>query len=326
MSLYFFVLGLGLGLILQVLVIAVQNSADYADLGTATSGVTFFRYHRRLVRRGHLRGGLLQPAGHRTGRGAARACGCRRGSTRRPPRPTRRVLQTLPAALRGRHPARVRAVASTTVFLAAVPVAAGRVRAHLVPARGAAAQATAAAPPTSARAWAAASAQRSSAEELERALLRLADVDLRQRGYARLAEACRARPARGQLLGAGPAGQARRPPGRRRAGPQAGVTMEHGRPYVDKLVDAGYVSATTASLALTPAGQRGRGPAVRRGPGAAWSGCWPTGPRSSTPTWPRCSTSCPARCSARPPTSTSSTGNSRPSTRSGSIGRSAIVR
>ena len=40
---YFFVLGLSLGLILQVLVIAVQNSADYADLGTATSGVTFFR-------------------------------------------------------------------------------------------------------------------------------------------------------------------------------------------------------------------------------------------------------------------------------------------
>ena len=43
MSTYFFVLGFALGLILQVLVIAVQNSADYADLGSATSGVTFFR-------------------------------------------------------------------------------------------------------------------------------------------------------------------------------------------------------------------------------------------------------------------------------------------
>ncbi|MGO8959620.1 MAG: hypothetical protein ACLQFR_19970 [Streptosporangiaceae bacterium] len=40
---YFFILGLSLGLILQVLVIAVQNSVDYADLGAATSGATFFR-------------------------------------------------------------------------------------------------------------------------------------------------------------------------------------------------------------------------------------------------------------------------------------------
>jgi MFS family permease len=38
MDLYFFLLGAGLGLVLQVLVIAVQNSADYADLGAATSG------------------------------------------------------------------------------------------------------------------------------------------------------------------------------------------------------------------------------------------------------------------------------------------------
>ena len=43
MNLYFFLLGFSLGLILQVLVIAVQNTVDYADLGAATSGVTFFR-------------------------------------------------------------------------------------------------------------------------------------------------------------------------------------------------------------------------------------------------------------------------------------------
>src|SRR5580698_2783430 len=42
-SVDFFVLGISLGLIIQVLVIAVQNSADYADLGAATSGATFFR-------------------------------------------------------------------------------------------------------------------------------------------------------------------------------------------------------------------------------------------------------------------------------------------
>nr|WP_268253576.1 MDR family MFS transporter [Streptomyces candidus] len=42
-SLYMFVLGVGIGLSMQVLTIAVQNTVDYAELGTATSGVTFFR-------------------------------------------------------------------------------------------------------------------------------------------------------------------------------------------------------------------------------------------------------------------------------------------
>ncbi|MBW9214812.1 MFS transporter [Mumia sp. zg.B53] len=38
-----FVLGLGLGMVTQVLVLAVQNAVAYRDLGTATSGATFFR-------------------------------------------------------------------------------------------------------------------------------------------------------------------------------------------------------------------------------------------------------------------------------------------
>ncbi|MFE5093504.1 MDR family MFS transporter [Streptomyces sp. NPDC056638] len=42
-SLYMVVLGVGIGLCMQVLTIAVQNTVDYSDLGTATSGVTFFR-------------------------------------------------------------------------------------------------------------------------------------------------------------------------------------------------------------------------------------------------------------------------------------------
>lgn len=43
MSVYFFVFGVGLGLVMQVLVLVVQNSVSYADLGVATSGATFFR-------------------------------------------------------------------------------------------------------------------------------------------------------------------------------------------------------------------------------------------------------------------------------------------
>jgi len=42
-SLYMFVFGAGLGLVMQVLVVAVQNSVPYEELGTATSATTFFR-------------------------------------------------------------------------------------------------------------------------------------------------------------------------------------------------------------------------------------------------------------------------------------------
>ncbi|MFG2147425.1 DHA2 family efflux MFS transporter permease subunit [Streptomyces sp. NPDC048696] len=43
MSVYFFVFGAGLGLVMQVLVLVVQNAVSYGDLGVATSGATFFR-------------------------------------------------------------------------------------------------------------------------------------------------------------------------------------------------------------------------------------------------------------------------------------------
>ncbi|MER7955266.1 MFS transporter [Streptomyces sp. NPDC096030] len=39
----FFVFGVGLGLVMQVLVLVVQNAVSYQDLGVATSGATFFR-------------------------------------------------------------------------------------------------------------------------------------------------------------------------------------------------------------------------------------------------------------------------------------------
>jgi EmrB/QacA subfamily drug resistance transporter len=43
MAAYMFVFGVGLGFVMQVLVIAVQNAVDYKDLGVATSNNTFFR-------------------------------------------------------------------------------------------------------------------------------------------------------------------------------------------------------------------------------------------------------------------------------------------
>jgi predicted MFS family arabinose efflux permease len=84
-SLDFFVLGFALGLIIQVLVIAVQNSADFADLGAATSGVTFFR---------SIGGCPCSVRSSPTGWPASwpprcAAPPCRTGSAPRPPRPTR---------------------------------------------------------------------------------------------------------------------------------------------------------------------------------------------------------------------------------------------
>jgi hypothetical protein len=42
-SLYLFILGTGIGMCMQVLILIVQNTSNFADLGVATSGVTFFR-------------------------------------------------------------------------------------------------------------------------------------------------------------------------------------------------------------------------------------------------------------------------------------------
>jgi EmrB/QacA subfamily drug resistance transporter len=249
MDLYFFVLGFGLGLVLQVLVIAVQNSADYADLGTATSSVTFFRsiggafgvaifgsvFSNRLVTElaAALHGAVLPPGFSPAAAQANPA-----------------VLKKLPAALRA-DILHAYTLSLHTVFLGAVPVAAAAFVLtwflREVPLR------TTAAAADIGEGIGAASAQRSSAAELERALLRLADVDLRRQGYARLADLC----------GLGlPAGScwilARLAKNGRVAGAdlarEAGVSMDHGRPYADKLVEAGYVRRDDGMLELTPAG------------------------------------------------------------------------
>jgi DNA-binding MarR family transcriptional regulator len=42
-DLYMFVVGLGLGFVMQVLILAVQNAVEYRDLGVATASATLFR-------------------------------------------------------------------------------------------------------------------------------------------------------------------------------------------------------------------------------------------------------------------------------------------
>ena len=100
------VLGLGLGMVMQVLILAVQNDAPYEDLGVATGGRHALPLDRRLARHRHPRRGLHQPPGQRAERPAA---GRRRRGTplgeRRPGRggrASRPGAPGLPRRLRGR--------------------------------------------------------------------------------------------------------------------------------------------------------------------------------------------------------------------------------
>jgi EmrB/QacA subfamily drug resistance transporter len=120
-SVYMFVLGVGIGAVMQVLIIAVQNVVPYSDLGAATSGVTFFRsiggsfgtavfgaiFSNQLS--GNLArylAGVRIPAGFNPSAGASPA-----------------ALAKLPPAV---HTGFIEAFAASlhTVFLAAAPVAA----------------------------------------------------------------------------------------------------------------------------------------------------------------------------------------------------------
>ena len=246
---YFFILGLSLGLILQVLVIAVQNSVDYADLGTATSGATFFRmiggafgvavsgsiFSNQLRHQlASALSGVRLPAGFTLADAQANPA----------------LLRHLPAAIR---PGVLDAYAHSVdkIFLYSAPVAAVAFLLSWllreVPLR----QTVGAA--DLGEGLGATSAERSSEKELERALLRLADSDLRKQGYERIAERAGlglpggscwvlTRLARfGDTAGVELAAR-------------AGVSVEHGRPYVDRLVDRGFVQRSDGVLHLTPAG------------------------------------------------------------------------
>lgn len=120
-TLAMFVLGVGIGAVMQVLVIAVQNVVDYRDLGVATSGATFFRsiggsfgtavfgaiFANQLVTNlRHYLAGLGVPPGFKPAAGESPA-----------------LLDRLPAPV---HAGFVHAYSSSlhTVFLAAVPISA----------------------------------------------------------------------------------------------------------------------------------------------------------------------------------------------------------
>jgi MFS family permease len=263
LNLYFFLLGFSLGLIIQVLVIAVQNTVSYADLGAATSGVTFFRtiggsfgvsvfgaiFANQLA---HQLTDVL--AGKTLPKGFSVASVQSNSS----------MLKALPPALREAI-LHAYSLALQPVFLTAVPVAAiAFILAWFlreVPLRTAAGAPAPAAETLRSSASAldlgeglgGAPTSRTSAQEVERVLSRLSAVDMRRFGYARLARAAGLDLPGGacwiltklakQGATAGP-----------QLAKQAGVTMEEGRPNAQLLVDRGLITRTDGVLALTPAG------------------------------------------------------------------------
>jgi len=248
LSLYFFLLGLSLGLIIQVLVIAVQNSADFEDLGAATSGVTFFRsiggsfgvsvfgaiFSNRLASE-------LAAALH----GVTLPSGVSAASAQANPE----LLKKLPAAIRAAV-LHAYSLALHPVFLYAIPLAlvAFALSWFLreVPLRTTSSvgigEGLGATPPA-----------RTSLDEVERSLARLGSADLRRRGYERLTALA------GLDLPAGSSWILTRlakqgPVAGEELARQASVTVDYGRPYVDRLVAEGMVQRTNGTLVLTDAG------------------------------------------------------------------------
>ena len=269
MNVYFFILGFSLGLVIQVLVIAVQNAVSYADLGAATSGATFFRtiggafgvsvfgaiFANQLAT--HLAAVFANPG---------LAAKVPPGFSPATVQGNSSVLKTLPADLRDAI-LHAFSLALHPVFLTAVPIAGVAFILSWflreVPLRTATGEPSPAAETLRGSASAAdlgeamgcAPTSRTSAQEVERVLSRLSATDLRRFGYARLARAAGLDLSGGSSAGSAPAMLAKQgaTPGPELAR-QAGVTLEEGHPNAQLLVDRGLVTRTDGVLALTPAG------------------------------------------------------------------------
>jgi len=254
-SLYLFILGVGIGASLQVLIIAVQNAVDYTDLGAATSGATFFRSIGGsfgtsvfgAIFSGVLAGdiaaalhGIPLPSGISASAGASPA-----------------ALQHLPAAVRDGYVAGF-AQALHTVFLYATPLAAlGFVLSLFlkeVPLRDtvrAVDRAHSIAPT-------AIPATHNSAQEMERALMTLFGRERRAETYRRLAESAGVQLSpRGTWLIYRVADNA--PITRAGLAHLLGIADGELEQRLTEVVNAGYVTVdgpSPASVALTPAGEQ----------------------------------------------------------------------
>ncbi|MEV0970692.1 MFS transporter [Microtetraspora glauca] len=263
MSVRFLLLGVGLGLVMQVLVIAVQNVVDYRDLGVATSSATFFRSIGGSF-------GVSVFGAVFAGQLAVRAAAALRG-TPLPPGFDPAAIQGSPALLSrlppdvAAHVVHAYAESATTIFLYAAPVAfAGFVLAcflRQVPLR----TTVGASAPDLGEGYAA-PCGRSSLEEIERALTVLMRRDPQAaRLYGELARRA------GYDLPAGATWVLARVARTGRASrtalaERAGTTVQRGTDCSQPLVDRGLVERSGDDLIITGAGREAarRVIAVRR--------------------------------------------------------------
>lgn len=184
MGVYFAVFGLGLGLVLQVLVLVAQNAVRYADLGVATSGVTFFRSVGAAVGVAVFGAIFASRLGHELTdalRGRSLPGGITPDSLKRDPQSVGRLS---PGARRGVLEAYSTSI--TDVFLYAAPLAAlafvltwlmreQRLRRSVQV-------------PDESETLGACPVERSPADEVTRALSRLSTIEGRRDLYARIAQ------------------------------------------------------------------------------------------------------------------------------------------
>ncbi|MFG2006470.1 MFS transporter [Spirillospora sp. NPDC048911] len=251
MSLRFALLGFGLGLVMQVLVIAVQNAVPYKDLGSATSGVTFFRQiggsfgvavfgsvfanqlssnMESVVRKGQLPAGFDPSA----------AEGNPKLLDRLPPQVKADVLHVYADSIQ-------------TVFLWAVPIALVAVVLTWF-LRETPLRATAGAKDYG-EGLGGAPTVRSSRHEIERALSVLMRQDAKALElYERLGALAGVNLTAGSMWALCRIAKDGSVPGEELA-ERAGVPVEHGRPYVDRLINAGFVLRQSGDLVITESGR-----------------------------------------------------------------------
>ncbi|MGW0804060.1 MFS transporter [Nonomuraea sp. NPDC002799] len=253
MSVYLLVLGVGLGMTMQVLVIVVQNAVDFKDLGVATSGATFFRSiggSFGVATLGSVFSATLNDDLRAVLRDARLPAGFDPARVQEDPT----VIQRLPRQLAGDF-LHVYADAIAAVFRVAAPIMCGAFLLSWFIPQARLRETTKAT--DLGEGLGATSAERSSLAEVERGLVRLADADLRRGYYDRLG-------ALAGLTGIPPQGVwvIARLGGEgwvkaAELAERADVSREHGRPYVDQLVRAGLVrrSEDGESLRLTSEGE-----------------------------------------------------------------------
>ncbi|MGI5273379.1 MFS transporter [Nonomuraea sp. CA-218870] len=253
LGLYLLVFGVGIGMVMQVLVIVVQNAVAFKDLGVATSGATFFRSiggsFGVAVLGAVFTGRLAQDVREVLAR-TPLPPGFDPAGVQQDPT----TIQRLPPGVAAEF-LQVYADSIALVFRVAAPIMlVAFLFSWFIPEYRLRETTKAT---DLGEGLGATSAERSSLEEVERGLVRLADADLRRGYYAKLGDLAGLegmRPGgvwiiarlggKGWVSAAGLAERAR-------------VTRERGRPYADRLVDDGFLerSPDGEMLRLTERGQ-----------------------------------------------------------------------